>query len=324
MEIKNILGRIRSELRTTKGRNILTFLVFLVISAFFWLLMALNDETQQDYRVPVRLEDFPKDMTIISGNVPTVNVTVSDKGSALARFAWGTQPLLKLRYDDFSRQNEHYLLLNQSQLNSAVRGVFGSSATVVAVKPDSLHLLYTTNPGVPVRVALDAEVSTQPQYESFGPPVMSHDSVLIFSNLRQRLHLKEISTAPISLSQISDTTTVEVQLLVPDGMRAIPSHIRVTFPVEPLVLKTRRVNITAVNVPHGSRLIPFPAVTEVTYLLPQSLYSAPGAAITATVNYNDIRPGSNLLPVSLRGVPSYYKSVRLNAPEVEFLIEKSE
>ena len=60
MEIKNILGRIRSELRTTKGRNILTFLVFLVISAFFWLLMALNDETQQDYRVPVRLEDFPK------------------------------------------------------------------------------------------------------------------------------------------------------------------------------------------------------------------------------------------------------------------------
>ena len=48
-----------------------------------------------------------------------------------------------------------------------------------------------------------------------------------------------------------------------------------------------------------------------------------GQCLVRALN-DDIRPGSNLLPVSLRGVPSYYKSVRLNAPEVEFLIEKSE
>ena len=47
-------------LRTAKGRNILTFLVFLAISTIFWFLLALNDDVQENYGLPVKLEDFPE------------------------------------------------------------------------------------------------------------------------------------------------------------------------------------------------------------------------------------------------------------------------
>ena len=283
--------------------------------------MALNDDIQKDYNVPLRLEEFPKDMTIISGNVPTVNVTIKDKGSALAKFSWGAKPVLKLRYDEFTRPSDNNLLINEVQLSSAIRGIFGTSASIVAVRPDSLHLRYTTNPGIPVKVVLDADISTLPQYEAFGAPKISADSVMLYSNLKNRLKIKELRTAPISLTRLSDTTTVDVKLIVPEGMRAIPSRVKVTFPIEPLVSKSRRLKIEAINVPGSTKLIPFPAVVEATYLLPKSLYSAGTSPMKAVVDYNDVAPGQKSIPVKLVGIPPYYKSAQLSAQEVEYLIE---
>lgn len=321
VDYRRYYRKIKEELRTTTGRNILTFLVFLLISTIFWFLMALNDEVQEDYKVPLRLEEFPKQMTVISGTVPTINVTVKDKGSALAKFAWGAKPVLKLRYDEFTRPSDNHLLFSEAQLNSALRGVFGSSASVVAVKPDSLHLYYTTNPGIPVKVVVDADITTLPQYEAFGSPRISTDSVLLYSNLKERLQIKELPTAPISLSRLSDTTTVEVSILVPEGMRAVPSKVRVTFPVEPLVSKTRRLKVEPVNVPAGTRLVPFPAMVEATYLLPKSTYASANSTLRVTVDYNDISPGKKSLPLRLSGVPPYCQSARLVTQEVEYIIE---
>ncbi len=322
VDYRKYYRKFKEDLRTTAGRNVLTFLVFLLISTIFWFLMALNDEIQEDYKVPLRLEEFPKNMTIISGNVPTINVTIKDKGSSLAKFAWGAKPVLKLRYDEFTRQTDNHLLLNEAQLNSALRGIFGTSASIVAVRPDSLHLCYTTNPGIPVKVLVDADITTLPQYEAFGSPKISTDSVMLYSNLKERLQIKELPTAPISLSRLSDTTTVEVSILVPEGMKAIPSKVRVTFPIEPLVTKTRKLKIETVNVPGGIRLIPFPAIIEATYLLPKSTFSAGNSPLHAVIDFNDITPGKKTVPVRLTGVPPYYQSARLASAEVEFLIER--
>lgn len=284
--------------------------------------MALNDEIQKDYKIPLRLENFPKNMTVISGNFPTINVTIKDKGSALAKFSWGSTPILKLRYEDFTRPGDNHLLLTEAQLNSAIRGIFGSNASVVAMRPDSLHLYYTTNPGIPVKVVIDADITTLPQYEAFGSPRISTDSVLLYSNMKERMQIHELATAPISLSRLSDTTTVEVGLIVPDGMKAVPSTVKVTFPVEPLVSKTRELRIEAINVPEGIKLIPFPAIIEATYLLPKSTYSSGVSSMKAVVNYRDIEPGKSTIPVKLTGIPPYYQSPRLAADQVEFLIEK--
>ena len=114
MDYKARYRKLKEDLRTTTGRNVLTFMVFFLISTVFWFLLALNDEVQKDYRIPLKLEDFPRDMTIISGNVPVINVTVKDKGSALAKFSWGATPSLKLRYENFSRLADSHLLLSGS------------------------------------------------------------------------------------------------------------------------------------------------------------------------------------------------------------------
>lgn len=317
-----LYDKVKEGLRTVKGRNALTFLVFLAISAVFWVLMALNDEVQHDYRLKLKLAGFPDNMTIISGANPTVSVSVKDKGSALMKFTWNTQPELTVNYDEFSKAGDHNLLMTQAQLNSAVRNIFGSSATIIAVRPDSLSLHYTTNPGVPVKVRIDADVRPAPSAVAFGRVTLSTDTVMLYSNSKERSQIKTLTTQPIILTGLTDTAHVSAALIVPPGMRAVPSQIKVTIPVEPLVTKTRKVEIAQRNVPAGKRLVTFPSMAEVDYLLPKSLYNSDASPVKAVVDFSAYRPGEKKLPVTVLPLPNYYRFVSVRPSEVEFVIEE--
>lgn len=322
MNPRQLYDKAKEGLRTVKGRNALTFLVFLAISAVFWVLMALNDEVQHDYRLKLKLAGFPDNMTIISGANPTVSVSVKDKGSALMKFTWNTQPELTVNYDELSKAGDHNLLMTQAQLNSAVRNIFGSSATIIAVRPDSLSLHYTTNPGVPVKVRIDADVRPAPSAVAFGRVTLSTDTVMLYSNSKERSRIKTLTTQPIILTGLTDTAHVSAALIVPPGMRAVPSQIKVTIPVEPLVTKTRKVEIAQRNVPAGKRLVTFPSMVEVDYLLPKSLYNSDASPVKAVVDFSAYRPGEKKLPVTVLPLPNYYRFVSVRPSEVEFVIEE--
>lgn len=322
MNPRQLYDKVKEGLRTVKGRNALTFLIFLAISAVFWVLMALNDEVQHDYRLKLKLAGFPDNMTIISGANPTVSVSVKDKGSALMKFTWNTQPELTVNYDEFSKAGDHNLLMTQAQLNSAVRNIFGSSATIIAVRPDSLSLHYTTNPGVPVKVRIDADVRPAPSAVAFGRVTLSTDTVMLYSNSKERSRIKTLTTQPIILTGLTDTAHVSAALIVPPGMRAVPSQIKVTIPIEPLVTKTRKVEIAQRNVPAGKRLVTFPSMAEVDYLLPKSLYNSDASPVKAVVDFSAYRPGVKKLPVTVLPLPNYYRFVSVRPSEVEFVIEE--
>ncbi len=322
MNPRQLYDKVKEGLRTVKGRNALTFLIFLAISAVFWVLMALNDEVQHDYRLKLKLAGFPENMTIISGANPTVSVSVKDKGSALMKFTWNTQPELTVNYDEFSKAGDHNLLMTQAQLNSAVRNIFGSSATIIAVRPDSLSLHYTTNPGVPVKVRIDADVRPAPSAVAFGRVTLSTDTVMLYSNSKERSRIKTLTTQPIILTGLTDTAHVSAALIVPPGMRAVPSQIKVTIPIEPLVTKTRKVEIAQRNVPAGKRLVTFPSMAEVDYLLPKSLYNSDASPVKAVVDFSAYRPGGKKLPVTVLPLPNYYRFVSVRPSEVEFVIEE--
>lgn len=311
-------------MRTNQGRNFLTFIVFLAISTVFWLLLALNDDIQKDYRIPVQLEDFPDNITLLSGYDPSLAVTIKDKGSSLMRFEWGNHPSLKLKYDDFIKQSDSVLIYRSSPINSAIRSIFGTAASIVTIRPDSLRLTYTNNPGVKMAVTVNSEIHTQPQYAYAGHPIISIDSVVVYSNSPDRYKTHTVFTRPIVLAELSDTASVEAQLEVAPGVRVVPSTVTVTFPVEPLVAKKQSVPIEVVNVPFDQKIVTFPSITEVSYLIPKSMYNAQNIAIRATVDYNDIKRDDKSLYISLSRLPEYYKNPSLSPEQVEYVIERIE
>ena len=52
-QLSDLVNRVHDLITSTRGREILLFLVFLLISYIFWLLLTLNNEVQEDLEVPI-------------------------------------------------------------------------------------------------------------------------------------------------------------------------------------------------------------------------------------------------------------------------------
>ena len=66
IKLRPIIDKVKDVFRSQRGRNILVFLVFLVISTILWCILSLNEEDQFDVRMPVRLTHVPDSVTIIT------------------------------------------------------------------------------------------------------------------------------------------------------------------------------------------------------------------------------------------------------------------
>ena len=88
--------------------------------------------------------------------------------------------------------------------------------------------------------------------------------------------------------------------------------------------KKRQVAINAVNVPAGRKIVTFPSMVEVSYLLPKSMYNKDNLNINATVDYNMVNNDTKSLSVSLSKMPSYIRSVSVSPQQVEYVIEQAD
>ncbi len=157
-----------------------------------------------------------------------------------------------------------------------------------------------------------------------GRPVFSPDSVTIYSVGSAGSGLNAIATEPIRLSGLNATTTVRVRLVTPPRTRAIPDSVDVTFRVEPLIVKTRRVVIEPVNVPAGIKLITFPAQVNVSYMLPASIYkhSSPQFRVVADYRQIDRSAPTHNMRLRLVDVDENLQNVYLSTDSAEYIIEK--
>ncbi len=317
-----LFQRLKHEIHSTTGKNALIFLVFLCVSSVFWMLLALNDEIQREFYIPVELTEVPDGVTLISSPPQSINVSVKDKGGALMRYQWGGTPPIKLRFKDF-KCSDGRIVMAGTQISSVVRSYFGAGAVISVTKPDSIAIAYTTRPGRLLPVKLNIEVHTDPSYVINGPITISNDSVRIYSADDIPVTFACVDTYPSAHSDLTDTTTVMVKVKVPSGMRAIPAAVSVTIPVEPLISKTRMVPIEVVNVPADKSVITFPSEVGVSYLIPMSQYNN-DFPVKAYADYNKISPLRSVtkIPVALPSLPDSYRSAVLSTDSVEYVIEQ--
>lgn len=321
MRVRSMIDRIKGVARSKRGRDILVFIVFLLISTVLWFVLSLNEETQFDMRMPVRLSHVPDSVTIISNPPSAISVSLKAKGTQMLKQSFGNVPTMNIDFRVYRSRNA--ILLGEADIKALARSSFGG-ATILVVSPDSINLAYTSKPGIPMPIVIDYKVTASPQSTIAGRPRLSMDSVLVYSAGRIPYNLNAISTEPIRLTNLNRTTTTKVRLVAPSNTRVIPDSVDVTFSVEPLISKTRKVVIEPVNVPDGIKLITFPAQIEVFYMVPMSIYNYTDPHFRVLADYNTISntSDSRKIKLRLRDVPENLQNVHLSADSAEYIIER--
>ncbi|MDE6485711.1 MAG: hypothetical protein K2L14_10015 [Duncaniella sp.] len=317
--LHKIYDNVEQAVHSSRGRDVLLYLLCVCVAFVFWLLLSLDTEVQRDFNVPVELVDVPDSITMLGKLPSAVEVSVKAKDSQLLRFEWGGLSPIKIRWNEYERDGQ--LAITKAKLDTRVRDYFGQSALIVAVRPDSIMLPYTTLPGRKVKLIINADLEPNFQYIISGPVRASFDSVTIYSPVGLPHSLTSVETEPLIRSGMKDTTRFEIAVKPIEGCRIIPDKVTVTVPVEPLIVKNAGIPITTVNVPDNARLITFPSKVNVSYLVPISRYND-DYNIKAFVNYQDARPGKQKLQVTLSKLPSIFRSPSIDPDSVEYILEK--
>lgn len=321
-QINKLAGKTKKALASTTGKNVTLYLLCLLVAFGFWLLMSLDTELQRDYDIPLEIENVPDSVTLLSEPPRMVSVTVKGKGSQLLRFNWGKLSTLRLQYDE-TMTEDGVVALSHMKLDSRLRDYFGNTLQILSMRPDSIYVPLTTEPGVSVKLNVIADVHPNLQSIISGPVMANVDSVKLYSANAIPRSLKSVDTEPIVRDNLKDTTRYEVKVKPIPGVRIIPDKVIVTVPVEPLISKRRHVIVEALNEPEDENVITFPLNVEVSYLVPISAYNDE-YPIKVFVDYNEILRASSNSKVALHLSVSHslYQNLSVKPDSVEYIIEK--
>ena len=319
MKVSNTFSALRQKLSTTQGKKFLQFSMFVLIAFIFWASLTLNETFIYDIRYPVKVTNVPDSVTIISEIPNSIKINVKAKGYYFFKNKLQSLPTIDIDFNKYKFKNR--ILLGSGEMQELIRGMFGSNSIATSFSPDSINLYYTNRPGKSVKLKIITEASTDNQFIINGAISCEYDNVLLYSIDNIPSNITEVETAPIKCEGLKSTATIKAKVIAPKGMRAIPDSVDVTIPVEPLISKKRLANVEDLNTPENIRLITFPSQVEINYLIPKSLFNNENKFIKVVVDYNEIKPNNNKLPIKLIDIPSNYRGATSTIDSVEYVIE---
>lgn len=309
-------------MRASKSfHNALVYLAFVAVSAFFWVIMAMNDSVTRTFDVRLRIVNVPDSVTFINVPPQDIHVTLRDKGTNLLRLGIVKDPHIDINFRDFASDN--VFRFSKADVNTALKTAFGNSAQIGAVSVDSLYLHYTTDRGHRVPIVVRADVSASAGNIIAGLPEPQERVVTIYALSGVADTITHVFTEPIIKRNLSETSEYTVALVPIKGTRFEPAKVKVRIPVEPLVKKEMMVTLSAENVPAGMNLLLFPNRVQVSFYVPMNLFNQEEVPFDVMVDYNDTRlPGTRRLPVRVGAHEDYVVSPKVMTDSVEYTLVK--
>ena len=158
-----LISRIRQFFATAKGRDVLLYLIFVVVSFAFWMILTLGNSLQSNITVRLKIEGMPKGVTLVGDCPEHIVVSVKTNGYAFLRQMLNVEPELSLDFAKYDNRNG-YLIVSHQQLQEQLVRLLGQEATINSFSPDGFSSYYTKLPPKKVPVHIVGDFAAGMQY----------------------------------------------------------------------------------------------------------------------------------------------------------------
>jgi hypothetical protein len=322
MKITKIIKIIKHRMFSPRGKDMLVFCAFLGLSAVLWTVMTLDEEVQRDVRCRLEIVNCPDSVVRVSQIPEAINISVKAHGTQLMSYNIGRNPTISIDYKYYVRNG--VVNLSSAEMRNLAHKLFGQSAQITAINPDSLNLVFTSRRPERMPLRVDSRINTLPNCALTGPVKAAIDSVLVYSVNGTPNDVRYISTVPVRLDDVSKSEVIRVRIQSPRGCRVVPDSVDLRINVEPMISRAVKVPIKAINVPSHTKLILVPGQIDVNYMLPMSRYDESTPQFTVVADYNtlDSNFSSNRIKVRIARAEGNFINVYLATDSVEYMIER--
>lgn len=302
-------------------RDILTFLLFVVLAACIWYGHAM--QSVRNTRVPVLIQytGKPGNIGIGGDGLPdTVVIEVRDAGSRLNTYH--REPLhLTIDLRQYIHGEKGTIHVPSDALRRSISDILQGTSSLIETRPDEITCPYFTEQEKTVPVVFGGEIKLADEYQLVGKPTLSRTKMKVYGEDKALNAIDTLYTVHQTLEGPCDTTQVRVALAVPANLRAQYDSVTLTVVTERFTEKKFMLPIHVSGVPEGYHIRLFPHEAEVSVRVGMSHFAKVQAGdIRAVCVYTPER--KDKLDIELRYSNPYITAAWSYPGVVEFLLEQ--
>ena len=322
--LRQIIRKIRIFFKSSLSKEVLIFLIFLLISCFFWVLQSLQEISEIDMDIPVSYSDVPARISITNKLPKTVQVTLRDKGTNLYYY-YRHRRELTINIDLMKwYRREGIARISMSSFDSYFRNRLMSTTQLLRFKLDTISVYFVEKASKMLPVHLNTRLSLSAQHVLSDTPVVTPSGIEVYAPAVVLRKLNRIETEWLELDNLSDSTVVTLKLVPVEGVHFSVKTVQVRLNVEEFTEQSLMIPVTGLNFPAGEELLSFPPSVKVTFFVGLSAYSriSSGDFVISVDHASLIRSDKKSQKIVLIKTPVNIRNLRVQPETVDCLIEK--
>ena len=302
-------------------RDVLTFLLFVVIATLVWYGHAM--QSVRNTRVPVLIPYTGKPDAIglkAPGLPDTVMIEVRDAGVRLNTYH--RDPLhLTIDLHSYIHGEKGRIYIPSDALRRSISDILQGTSRLIETQPEDITCDFFTEQEKSVLLVFRGDLKTANEYQIIGQPTLARKRMKIFGDEKTLSAIDTLYTEPQDLSEISDTMRVRCALEVPQGIRAEEDSVELCIIAERFTEKKFTIPVHIKGVPDGYHIRLFPKEVEVSVRVGMNHFSQVKANdIHASCAYSPER--TDKLDVEISYTNPYITAAWAYPGVVEFILEQ--
>ncbi|MCW3788094.1 YbbR-like domain-containing protein [Plebeiibacterium sediminum] len=334
--LKNIINDYSSKIKELflslkNNRDLLVFLVFLLLSTGLWFLNALRKDFVTTIEYPVKYSEFPEDFILLGEPQTQVQIKIRSLGYNLLPYHFGKviapEDLHVSAFKRMRKGNAEGAYVLTRDLKNVFTKNLTNGIDLLEIYPDTLFVLFEKKERKTVPVKFQSQLKFKPQYYQSGQIKIKPDSVEISGPSTIIDTVQYVYTENKVFEELSDSLIRNISLVAEDKLKVTPGRVVLTIPVEAYTEKVLTIPLKTINVPDSLRLKCFPSEIKVSFTVAVSKFNdVTSADFNALVDFNTNTSSTlpDRLKVKITDMPQGVKNVDYSPLFVDCLFEKSQ
>ena len=318
------LHTIRDFLFSKANREFLIFLLFLLLSGIFWLMMTFNETYEKEIVLPVRYVNVPQNAVLTSGESDSIHVNISDKGFNIFAFIYSQDShTIDVDFTKYAL-SDGIGTVSAIDLQHMIEQELPTSAKITSLKTEKLVFYYNNGEKKKVPVRWRGHLRTDPHF-FIAKTLIEPDSVTIFASREKLDSIHYIYTRELNYADIHDTLIVTSELQRMQGVKIVPNRVKINIQTDVLTEETiDSIPVVGINMPKGKVLRTFPSRVSVKIVTGMKNYKAiMPSDILVVADYEQFKDEtSDKCTLQVKKVPEGVSRATLNVKQVDYLIEE--
>ena len=293
---------------------------FILIAALLWLIIKLSDTYTVTVPFAIRYVDIPASQ-LIKESEQEVHATVTTTGFKLLNYYLKTNKdraiVISLKDVKYKKTEENTYSYSSRYIIDAIGEFMSSNAADISLTDDLQHFSMSRQASKKVKIVPETSFSFEKQYNYYGEPTSTPDSITIYGTEDDVNSIKEIRTQTITRKNVNQSVVTTAKIDLDDKLTADIKEVEVSVNVEKY---TESEVVIPIEIPNGLNIHVYPGKASVRYIVAMKDYSIINTlSFKAIVDTTDMF-FNDLLPVKLVLFPNNTQIIGIDPKEVEYII----